>query len=138
MIVFQKGKDGWKQSGEALPGNDKLMVLVDAQKKSVDPLFDSYDEAVSYVKEAIAKGTDRYRFEITPAPASKARKPARPAKPRKETGKQRRARLKRTGRCTACGKRKAAPRPESKGGGHYPECRTCREYYTKWAKEHRS
>lgn len=57
----------------------------------------------------------------------------KPAK--KETGAQRHARLKKAGICTACGKRKAAPRPQAKGGGRYNECRQCRAYYSQWAKD---
>ncbi len=57
----------------------------------------------------------------------------KPAK--KETGHARHLRLKAAGICTACGKRKAVPRPQSKGGGHYNECRECRAYYQQWAKD---
>jgi hypothetical protein len=39
-------------------------------------------------------------------------------KPAKESGHARHLRLKAAGLCTACGKRKAATRPASKGGGH--------------------
>jgi hypothetical protein len=53
----------------------------------------------------------------------------------KVSSAERRAQLKSAGLCTACGKRPAAPKPEAKGGGTYPECETCRAYYQEKAKK---
>lgn len=109
--------------------------------------------AVAYVEKLIAENQtgDHYRYELAMPPA-KLLKRARRASERtvkrildtaktpskaapktrhagkhkaKETGKQRRARLIREGKCTACGKRK--PRKGRR------ECKQCADYYAKWA-----
>jgi hypothetical protein len=58
-------------------------------------------------------------------------------KTKKETGSERRKRFLAMGICGACEKRKRAPKPASKGGGFYSECRPCRKYYGDWEKKHR-
>ena len=59
-------------------------------------------------------------------------------KPKKETGPERRKRVMATGMCGAREKRKRQPKPESKGGGFYAECRTCRDYYNAKSNEYRN
>jgi hypothetical protein len=56
---------------------------------------------------------------------------------KKETEPQRRQRFLDAGICGACEKRKRAPKPASKGGGHYAECRECHDYYQQKSEEYR-
>jgi hypothetical protein len=133
MIIFKRLPDGtWEKSGAILPTETHYRIAVDAldPEKEVRTCAD----AIAEVERRIEAGTDFYRAELAMPPA-KFLKPAPEAAEKtvkrilkakkKETGKQRRARLKREGLCTACGKRKAR-----KGKC---ECKTCNDYYTKWA-----
>lgn len=144
MIVFQKDSSGWQNTGDQLPTETTVTIAVDANKP--ERMTYRFADAIQEVENRIKQGTTAYRFEIAGAPARLQRKPQpvqatkAPAKPKstpkpkgkKETGKQRHARLKAEGICTACGKRKPAPRPKAKGGGRYNECAACRAYYKKW------
>ena len=134
MIIFTKSKSGWEKSGAILPTEQLYRIAVDAldpEKKTLPCA-----EAIAEVERRIAAGTDSFRFELASPPAS-TKKPARKAAEKtvkrilktakKESGKQRRARLKKAGLCTACGKRKAR-----KGR---TECKTCSDYYRDWAKK---
>jgi hypothetical protein len=139
MIIFKKLPDGtWEKSGAILPTEREYRIAVDAEnpERMAYPCAD----AVTEVENRIKAGTASYRFELASPPASykkasrKAanktikkilRNPEAPKSKKKETGKQRRARLKREGKCTACGKRKARK-------GHC-ECKECNDYYTNWA-----
>ena len=58
-------------------------------------------------------------------------------KVKKETHAQKRKRFMAQGICGACGKRKRAKKPASKGGGLYAECLTCKRYYDGKSAEYR-
>ena len=134
MLVWLKNPTTgvFEKSGN-FPSDCRAQIAVDTAKPSGDYTL---DEALAIVGEAIGKGksVEHYRYEIHPTTASqlKHRVKAKSVRPKtktafkKESGKQRRARLKAAGICTACGKRKAAP--------GRPECRQCIRYYHDWAK----
>jgi hypothetical protein len=140
MIIFKKLPDGtWQKSGEILPTESHYRIAVDAENPEATAYLAS--DAVREVEQRTKVGTQSYRYELAMPPttflkaacehAEKAIKKilatpkSKPPKKRKETGKQRRARLKREGLCTACGKRKAR-----KGR---TECKSCSNYYRNWA-----
>jgi hypothetical protein len=148
MIIFKKLPNGtWEKSGEVLPTEQFYRIAPDAQDPEKVPL--PCADAIAEVERRIAAGTQAYRFELASPPASfhkaareraekgikkildskaKAVRKSKPAKKaKKESGAQRRARLKREGKCTACGKRQ--PR---KGR---TECGVCAKYYRDWAKK---
>ncbi len=157
MIVFQKQPDGsWQRTGERLPEERHVQILVDAQKPS-GPAY-TFERALELVEGAIAKGqtAEHYRYELAGAtttakaraerdkkagpkkerkPKAAAKKPAKAVRKtdKKESGHARHLRLKKAGICTACGKRKAQSKPGGKA--RHTECRDCREYYSKWAKD---
>jgi hypothetical protein len=144
MIIFKKLPGGtWQKSGEILPTERYYAIAVDALNPERMAL--PCEQAIQEVENRIKAGTEAFRFELASPPASfhkaareqaekgihkilrattKA-KMAKPSKRKKESGKQRRARLKREGLCTACGKRK--PQKDRF------ECKTCADYYKKWA-----
>jgi hypothetical protein len=145
MIIFKKLPDGtWERSGSIRPTETHYRIAVDAENP--ESILYLAADAVREVEARIAKlNCPSYRFELAMPPASllnkareqsekiihrilrntKAKAVRKPKK--KETGKQRRARLKREGLCTACGKR--APR---KGR---TECKKCSDYYKAWAQK---
>lgn len=149
MIIFRRLPDGtWERSGAILPTEAHYQIAVDAQNP--ERMIYPCDHAIQEVENRIKAGTTAYRFELAMPPAiakrkaaneqkikkivgrpekAKAMRRARKSKAKKsgkpETGKQRRARLKREGLCTACGTRKAR-----RG---FTECKTCADYYNKWA-----
>ena len=89
MIVFQKQPDGsWQRTGERLPEERHVQILVDAQKPS-GPAY-TFERALELVEGAIAKGqtAEHYRYELAGATTTaKARaeheKKAGPKKERK-------------------------------------------------------
>jgi hypothetical protein len=150
MIIFKKLPDGtWEKSGEILPTETHYRIAVDAENPEAIVYLAA--DAVREVEARIAKlDCPNYRYELAMPPASllkkareesekiihrilrgssKAAKVRKPKAKKKESGKQRRARLKREGLCTACGKNKAR-----KGKC---ECRECAEYYNGWAAKAR-
>ena len=146
--------------------NAHMQILVDADSKPLNGLYKYPEAIKLVEDAIAKGAGDHYRYEMVSASAKAlsragikaqpkprpAKKTSAPAKPKattksryagksapnakKETGAQRRARLKAAGLCTACGTRKAAPKPKAQGGGHYSECSDCREYYNQWAKDH--
>jgi hypothetical protein len=87
-----------------------------------------------YARHAPPKATAK---APAPKPAPKAKAPAKAKKSgKKETPSERRKRFLAQGICGACEKRKRAPKPASKGGGQYAECRECHEYYSQKSKEY--
>jgi hypothetical protein len=132
MIVFKKLPDGmWQKSGEILPTEHTYTIAVDAENR--ERMTYPCKDAIQEVENRIKKGTTAYRFELAMPPASQLKHKAKPKaaaksapKAKKETGHQRRLRLIREGKCTACGK--CAPRKGRR------ECKTCAEYYADWAK----
>jgi hypothetical protein len=135
MIVWLKNPTtGEFEKSGFFPADCRAMIATDTRKPAGDYTL---EEAEKLVADMIAKKRKYYRYEIHPTTASQLKhkakaKPAAKPKPepkakaaKKETGKQRRARLKGAGLCTACGKRKAR-----KG---FCECQTCADYYSKWA-----
>ena len=143
MIIFTKDKDGWQKSGSILPTERFYRIAQDALDPEPKPL--PCDMAIQEVERRIAAGTEAFRFELASPPASffkAAREQSdkrirkillhtvakrRALKKRSETGKQRRARLIREHKCTACGKRR--PRKGRR------ECGPCARYYAIWAQK---
>jgi hypothetical protein len=152
MIIFKKLPDGtWQKSGEILPTETHYTIAVDAKDRETTVY--TCAEAIAKVEKQIEMGTQSYRFELAMPPASLKRKAANEKKikkiighpgtskakksGKKESHSEKRKRFMAQGLCGACGKRKRQPKPASKGGGHYAECRECKKYYDAKSAEYR-
>lgn len=102
--------------------------------------------AIQKMRRAAIDAKNKTLATAKPKPAPKAKATPKPrlagkAKAKKsgkkETGPERRKRFLAQGICGACEKRKRAPKPASKGGGHYAECRECHDYYQQKSEEYR-
>jgi hypothetical protein len=145
----------WERSGSILPTETHYRIAVDAEnpERMTYPCDHAVQEVENRIKAGTS--SYRFELAMPPARFLKSARAPEPKvdekaahelgektvrrilrntakaavrKPKAknaETGKQRRARLKREGLCTACGKRK--PQKDRF------ECKTCADYYKAWA-----
>jgi hypothetical protein len=138
IVVLKNPTTGEFERSGFFPNDCRAMIATDTSKPAGNYTL---EEAEKLVADMIAKKRKYYRYEIHPTTASqlkhrpkvapkakaptKAKPEPKPKSVKKESGKQRRVRLIRENKCTACGKR--APRKGRR------ECKECADYYRTWA-----